>query len=386
MTTAWPEVALGEVASIVMGQAPAGDTYNDRGEGWPLIAGAGDFGIGVPDAKKYTSSPKKLCARGDIVLGIRASIGARVLADREYCLGRGVAGLRGLDKLHDRYLWHWLTDSAGRLAGKGRGATFLQVNHADIAEMQLPLPPIEEQRRIAAVLDQADAVRAKRRESVALAESLASSFFDAIFGPPVSNPRGWPARTLSDVSKEIQIGPFGSLLHQHDYVEGGVPLVNPMHIVGSSIEPDPRHSVNPQKATALARYRLRAGDIVMGRRGEMGRCALVTEASEGFLCGSGSLFIRPDQSQVLALYVHHALTSPEMRAHLERKALGVTMMNLNSSIVGALPMPTPPICEQQRFAVAADASAALPVRLSSAGETLDALFGSLQQRAFSGVL
>ena len=107
--------SLGDVADVVMGQAPSGESYNHEGEGWPLIAGAGDFGESVPVAKKFTTAPSKLCSDGDIVLGIRASIGEKVLADGQYCLGRGVAGLRAKRNLDQRYLWHWLTHSEAEL-------------------------------------------------------------------------------------------------------------------------------------------------------------------------------------------------------------------------------------------------------------------------------
>ena len=107
-----------------MGQAPPGDSYNAEGCGLPLIAGAGDFDGNRPAAKKFTTAPAKTCAPGDIVLGIRASIGAKVVADKEYCLGRGVAGLRAKEELNQRYLWHWLTRATPNLAAKGKGATF----------------------------------------------------------------------------------------------------------------------------------------------------------------------------------------------------------------------------------------------------------------------
>lgn len=149
----WPAAALGEVCQITMGQAPPGSSYNDSGAGMPLIAGAGDFDGDHPEPKKFTTGVSKICAAGDIVLGIRASIGAKVWADREYCLGRGVAGLRAKSHIDARYLWHWLSQSADALASKGRGATFLQVNRQDIGEMAVPVPPLEEQRRIAAILD-----------------------------------------------------------------------------------------------------------------------------------------------------------------------------------------------------------------------------------------
>src|SRR5437763_1579104 len=123
---------LGEVCTITMGQAPSGASYNTKGEGLPLIAGAGDFkGIRLKPTK-FTTQPTKVSAQGDIILIIRASIGAKVWSDGVYCLGRGVAGLRPGSDVHPQYLWHWLTNSERSLVAKARGATFLQVSRSDI--------------------------------------------------------------------------------------------------------------------------------------------------------------------------------------------------------------------------------------------------------------
>jgi type I restriction enzyme, S subunit len=196
---------LDEVCEIIMGQAPAGEAYNTEGHGWPLIAGASDFGETTPAPSKFTREASKLSRPGDIVLGIRATIGEKVVADGEYCLGRGVAGLRPLESLSDRFLWHWLGHAAPQLAAKAKGATFKQVNRQDIGELQILLPPLSEQRRIAAVLDQAEALRSKRRAALAQLDQLTQAIFLDMFGDPISNPKQWPLGTVGDVS-EVQGG------------------------------------------------------------------------------------------------------------------------------------------------------------------------------------
>jgi type I restriction enzyme, S subunit len=278
-----------------------------------------------------------------------------------------------------------------RLRGLGltnlnRAAAIPGLNREDAYRQRLLVPPVKEQRRIAAVLDRADELRAMRRASLASIGSLKESIFLDMFGDPLENRRGWPTYALTDVSLDIQIGPFGSLLHQHEYIEGGVPLVNPMHIVDDRIVPHAGQTVSPSKVASLRRYVLKAGDIVMARRGEMGRCAVVDTASHGMICGSGSLFIRPDLRRLAVQFLHHVLTSPSMKRHLERKALGVTMANLNAGIVGALPIPVPPMDQQERF----ERLRAITINERERGErsqqSIEELFGSLEQRAFAGQL
>ena len=152
--------ALSQVCKITMGQAPKGDTYNDVGKGLPLIAGAGDFGDLYPAPRKFTTAQAvRKSEPGDVIVGIRASIGNKVLANGVYCLGRGVASLRSGPALDQRYLWDWMTQAAPQLAAKGRGSTFLQVNKADISKMAIPLPPMAEQRRFARLVGRVDQLR-----------------------------------------------------------------------------------------------------------------------------------------------------------------------------------------------------------------------------------
>ena len=198
---------LDSVAEITMGQAPAGESYNVDANGMPLIAGAGDFGEVHPAPKKYTTAPGKTCQAGDIILGIRATIGKKVLASRQYCLGRGVAGLRARPGLDGRYLWHWLTHAAPDLVTKAKGATFKQVNRQDIGALQISVPPVPEQKRIAEILDKADAMRAKRLAALTQLDTLTQSIFFDMFGDPATNPKEMCKLPLGDLIK-LKVGNF----------------------------------------------------------------------------------------------------------------------------------------------------------------------------------
>lgn len=189
-----------------MGQAPSGDTYNFAGEGLPLIAGAGDFNGEGLAAKKFTTKPSKVCRPGDIILSIRASIGAKVWSDNEYCLGRGVAGLRPGVQLNARFLWHWLTWSETTLSAKGKGATFMQVNRTDIAEMPVSLPPLDEQRRIAAILDKVAAMQAQGLRFLTLLDELQQACFIDVFGDPGQWDERWTMATIADLAESFQYG------------------------------------------------------------------------------------------------------------------------------------------------------------------------------------
>lgn len=166
-----------------------------------------------------------------------------------------------------------------------------------------------------------------------------------MFGDPVSNPHGYEKVNLSELA-DIKIGPFGSLLHKEDYIEGGHPLLNPSHIIDGKIAPDNKFSISNEKYDELSAYQLHIGDVVMGRRGEMGRCAVIPD--EGYLCGTGSLLIRT-KGEVTADYIQKVISFPSFRKTIDDMAVGQTMPNLNVPIVSTFQIIKPPIMVQKRF-------------------------------------
>ena len=158
-------------------------------------------------------------------------------------------------------------------------------------------------------------------------------------------PEGWVWASLSQLVDLIQIGPFGSLLHKSDYISGGIPLINPTHIKNLKIEPDYNLTITEGKLSDLQKYVMSEGDIVIGRRGEMGRCALVSDKENGWLCGTGSLFIRVLQSLNPEFYTW-VLSSKRTKDFLAEFSVGTTMQNLNQKILHSIPVPLLPENEQ----------------------------------------
>ena len=184
-----------------------------------------------------------------------------------------------------------------------------------------------------------------RKKELQLLDALIKARFVELFGDPVLNPHEWAKPELSDLA-DLKIGPFGSLLHKEDYIEGGHPLVNPSHIVDGRITIDPKLTVSDEKYEELSAYHLKVGDVVMGRRGEMGRCAVVEE--EGLLCGTGSLLIRP-KGKVTADYIQKIISYPTFKKTIEDMAVGQTMPNLNVPIVSGFRIISPPIEVQNSY-------------------------------------
>ena len=214
-----------------------------------------------------------------------------------------------------------------------------------LLKLPIYLPSLGEQRKIAMVLNQINNLIAKRQAQLDKLDLLVKARFVEMFGDPVSNPKGWPKVALSDLA-DVRIGPFGSLLHKEDYIEGGCPLVNPSHIVEGKIVVDKKFTIPKDKYEEMEPYHLKIGDVVMGRRGEMGRCAVVWDS--GLLCGTGSLIIRP-KSDVTADYIQKIISFPSFKRTIEDMAVGQTMPNLNVPIVSSFQIIKPPVEIQKKY-------------------------------------
>ena len=156
----------------------------------------------------------------------------------------------------------------------------------------------------------------------------------------------WENITLGEISDTIQTGPFGSQLHQSDYSDEGIPVVMPKDLINGHISEASIARVSVGHAERLCRHRIKIGDILYSRRGDVGRCALATEVEQGWLCGTGCLRITIDQSKAVPEFVFYQLQKKETIGWVEKHAVGSTMLNLNTSILSNIPVELPPLDEQ----------------------------------------
>lgn len=163
-------------------------------------------------------------------------------------------------------------------------------------------------------------------------------------------PEEWKSMRLGECAR-FRTGPFGSALHKSDYTDDGIPVVNPMHIIDGGIEPTRTMTITEQAANNLAEFRLKAGEIVIGRRGDMGRCAVIQDHQTGWLCGTGSMIIRCEKGAD-AEFLQRVLSSPQAISAIEDASVGTTMINLNQGTLAGLRIQLPPLPEQRSIATA----------------------------------
>jgi type I restriction enzyme S subunit len=292
----------------------------------------------------------------------------RIKDNQEYC---------------ETFLGKLLQSKFDYLRSTATGATIPHVSRTALDNIQVPQFDLRDQIRIATVLTRAEKLIAKRKESIKALDEFLKSTFLAMFGDPVRNEKGWEKKRIDEIA-EVRIGPFGSLLHAEDYVENGIPLINPSHIIGGEIVPDYALTITPEKFEELEAYQLKINDVVVARRGEIGRCAIV-RSSEQLFCGTGSMFIRI-KSDYYPLMLQHQIYNTSLKDYLESKAKGVTMKNLNSTTLGDLQVLYPPLPLQNKFAAIVEKVESIKSKYTRSLTERENLYGSLSQRAFKGAL
>ena len=237
--------------------------------------------------------------------------------------------------------------------------------------LDLPFPEFdqEEQTAIADSLEMIQQLDAVEARSIEAAQNLKRAAMHTLFtrglrcGAQKETeiglvPESWGQTTLGDLCNgpggAIQTGPFGSQLHKDDYQETGVPVVNPTHLSAGRINHENVPRISDENAHRLERHRLCIDDIVLARRGQIGRMARVTKSEEGWLCGTGSFLVRARQPVVDNRFLHYQLSTEPSTRWLAAHAAGAIMPNLNNVVLRQIPILLPPVDEQNKIVAILD--------------------------------
>jgi len=394
MKKGWQTKKLGDVCDFEGGsQPPKSEFIYDEKPGYVRFLQIRDFGSDKNITYIRHSKKNRLCHEKDILIGRYGASVGKILTDKSGAYNVALMKtIPNLEVLDQSWFYHFLISDEFQkpllnVADRSAQAGF---SKDDIYNFPVPVPPLAEQQRIVVLLDEAfeglATAKANAEKNLQNARALFESHLQSVF---TQRGNGWVETTLSQATDGIFTGPFGSLLHKSDYIADGIPLVNPAHITEVGIQPDLRKTVSKATALRLKNYIMREGDIVIGRRGEMGRCALVTEVEDGWLCGTGSFLIKPS-SRCDTRYLVRFLRSDSCKARLEKIAGGAVMPNLSNTDLGNLTFDLPPLDRQKSIVEKTDSLHEETQRLARIYErklsALAELKKSLLHQAFTGEL
>jgi len=391
----WETVKLGEIAETSSGGTPNRSIEKYWvGGSIPWIKSGQLKDCIIDGAEEYISeeglqnSSAKFFKKGTLLLAL-------------YGATAGKLGFLGLDattnqaicaivpkygNLNTKYLYYYLLTKRNEIIIDSAGGAQPNISQNYVQQIKIPLPPLPIQRRIAEILDAADALRRKDQELLQKYDELAQAIFIDMFGDPVKNEKGFKFVMLGDCLDNIQIGPFGTQLHESDYIKNGIPVINPMHIGDLKIKPNYNYSISEEKYYELPQYHLKENDIILGRRGEMGRCAIVTKNQGKCLCGTGSLYLTVKNELLDPLFLVYVLSRKSTKIALENVSAGTTMANLNKSIINDFKIILPNIEKQRDFVKAVKLSEESIEHTMGLIDKSAIIFNSLLQKAFKGEL
>ena len=359
----WRLTTLGEVASITMGQSPSGDSYNAEGRGVPLLNGPAEFGAISPAPVQWTTEPTKTCRAGDILFCVRGSTtGRKNIADDVYCIGRGLAAIRGGQEACTSYINYVLEQAADEILFRARGAgsTFPNINSKELAEWNTFVPPLSEQRRIAEILSSVDEGITATQAVIEQTRTLRQSVLKHLLAKGIGHtrfkqteigeiPEAWEVVCLRDVCESMKYGTSAKCEADSD----AYPVLRIPNISGDRLDlTDLKFTELPR--SEAANFLLSEGDILVirtnGNPNYIGKMALVKGVPENALYASYLIRIRTNRRLCLPAFA--VLSS---QGEITRKALfesartSAGNYNINTKGLGDAVLTLPPIREQERI-------------------------------------
>ena len=399
----WLTTVLSEISIIEMGQSPASSTYNNQQKGLPFFQGKAEFGKLYPIVRKWCTQPKKVAEAGDILLSVRAPVGPTNLASEKCCIGRGLAAIRAEAPINQKYLLHHFRNIEPWLTQQGTGSTFAAISGGFIRELQAPLAPLNEQKRIADKLDtllaRVDSCQShlervpqilKRFRQSVLAAATSGRLTEEWREERAVNAE-WVNCFLGDVLIDIRYGTAKKSVYE---LKNGTPVLRIPNVVNGKVDASDLKFSHFEKKE-IETLSLKADDLLLIRSNGsvelVGKVAIVDKEFEGFLYAGYLIRLRFDKGKVNPRYISHYLSSPAIRSHIELTARSTSgVNNINSEEVKAISLDLPSLEEQAEIVRRVETLFAFADRLETRYGTghalVEQLTPSLLAKAFRGAL
>lgn len=339
----WEMVKLVTICDLNMGQSPESSSYNQDGDGIPFYQGNADFGELYPETRYFCNKPTKIANKDDILLSVRAPIGALNIATETCCIGRGLAALTAQENLTDtKYLYYVLKQKNAELNQKGTGSTFKAINKQNLSDVLCPIPPLKTQKKIAKTLDTAAELLAMRKRQLAELDNLIKCTFYDMFGDPFENPKKWEVKTLGNIAESF----IGLTYKPEEVAETGTVVLRSGNIQNDSLDFNNVIRVNKVIKNKL---KVKQGDILMcsrnGSKRLVGKTALIQELEEEMTFGAFMTIIRSEYNvYLLAFFRTNAFRNQLFNSET------TTINQITLSMLDKIVVSLPPLELQTQFA------------------------------------
>ena len=368
-------IALKDVCKINMGQSPDSSSYNDNEDGIPFFQGNADFGERYPVTRVWCNAPTKIAQPEDILISVRAPIGALNFAKEECCIGRGLAALTpDRSKVSLEFIYWLLKGKNAELNSKGTGSTFKAISRKVLEEIMVPAIDFDKQHEYAEILEKIYSVIQKRKEELSALDNLIKARFVELFGDPSTNPKGYPVKVLPEIAEYWN----GLTYKPEDVSDEGTIVLRSSNIQNATL--DFADTVRVSCKIGDKKY-VQDNDILMcSRNGSarlVGKVALIKDIEEPMSFGAFMMIIRSDYYPYLMTYFQ----MPAFRAQITTGAT-TTINQITGRMLDIVKLPVPDMDVINEFADFVNQVGKSKVAVQKALDETQILFDSLMQKYF----
>lgn len=370
------KTVLGDICKITMGQSPDSSTYHTTNIGLPFYQGNADFGELYPKTRIWCSRPQKIAEPENILLSVRAPIGALNIAKEKCCIGRGLAAIAPHKNFcFNKYLFYILKYKHNELNARGTGSTFKAINKSILNDLPIDIYPIDRQKRIAAILDKATELIALRKQQIQKLDLLVKSRFIEMFGDPVSNDRNWDTKNLSE------LGELNRGISKHrprnapELLGGNYPLIQTSEIAAAELYVTKYTSTYSELGYQQSKIWPK-GTLCITIAANIAKTAILKFDA----CFPDSVVGFISDSKTNQLFIHFWFSF--FQKILEEQAPESAQKNINLQILRALQVINPPLSLQNEFAAFVEQVEKTKSILQQSLEKLELNYKALMQTYF----
>ncbi|MBE6109214.1 MAG: restriction endonuclease subunit S [Erysipelotrichaceae bacterium] len=333
-------ITLKEVCTINMGQSPDSSSYNENEEGIPFFQGNADFGERYPVTRIWCNDPTKIAHAGDILISVRAPIGALNYAKETCCIGRGLAAITpDLEKVSSEFIFWLLKAKNAELNLMGTGSTFKAIGRKVLEETQVPNIGSQQQHEYATNLEKVNNIIQMRKQELLKLDDLIKARFVEMFGNEKN------LIPMSDICSIITDG-----THQPPkFRDAGIPFIFVSNITGDKVTYDAEKFIDQDTYDELIkRTPIEIGDVLLSTVGSYGHPAVV-KSDKKFLFQRHIAYLKPRREIIDSDYLHGAILSPDAQLQIEEGVKGIAQKTLNLSEIKKMRIPVPSMDRQKEF-------------------------------------
>ena len=371
---------LSQVCQINMGQSPESSSYNENGDGLPFFQGNADFGERHPVTRVWCNAPTKIAHAGDILISVRAPIGAMNYASEECCIGRGLAAITpDSNKVSPEFIFWLLKGKNTELNSKGTGSTFKAIGRRVLEEVLVPDIGLEQQAEYAQVLETIYALMEERKEQLRTLDQLIKARFVELFGDVINNTIGWPHFVFSDIASS-RLGKMLDVKQQsgkHQF-----PYLANFNVQWFRFALNNLNKMDFDEDDQ-AEFELKDGDLIVCEGGEIGRCAIWHNEIQPCYFQKALHRVRCNTDTVIPEYLARWFQfNCEHGGFAAIEGAKATIAHLPGAKLKALQVAVPPLDLQKSFAAFVSQVDKSKLSIQASLDQLEILKQSLMQKYF----